>query len=82
MPSLSEYFAANRYHAQYEMGTRVSGVWNGIPFVGTIGNDTVVNENIGPQISVHLDLPLRYENTIHYVIITRHDAVKLLREYK
>ena len=40
--NLAEYFAKNRYVAKYAMGDRVIGKWNGIPFVGSVGNDTVI----------------------------------------
>lgn len=82
MSNLSEYFAANRYKPQYEIGDRISGRWNKIPFIGTVGNDTLISELEGPRISVHLDLPIRYENVTHYTIIVTHSAVKKLKEYK
>ena len=61
MASLKEYFEQNRYKPKYMIGDRVRGFWHGIPFVGTVGNDTVINEANGPQISVLLDLPIKYE---------------------
>lgn len=81
MASQSDYFAANRYQSVYEFGARVSGKWNNIPFIGSVGNDTVVNENTGPQLSIHLDLPIYFENKYFYVIIVRHPDVKKLKEY-
>lgn len=81
MVSLSEYFAVNRYRAVYEIGDRVCGRWNKIPFIGTVGNDTVINELTGPQISVHLYLPIKFENQIKNVIIVKHTDVKKVKEY-
>jgi len=72
----AEYFLKNRYVAKYEFGERIFGYWNKIPFVGTIGNDTVINETIGPQLSIHLDLPICYENTRYNVIVAKHTDFK------
>ena len=76
MPKLSDYFNLNRYKAKYEIGDRVFGKWNNIPFVGTVGNDTVISESEGPRISVHTDLPILYENKAHTIIIVKHKDVK------
>lgn len=75
MASLAEYFAQNRYKAKYQIGDRIRGRWNGIPFVGSVGNDTLINEVEGPRISVHLDLPIKYEDKLHNVIFIKHKDV-------
>jgi hypothetical protein len=77
--TLAEYFAANRYVSQYEIGERLCGRWNKIPFVGTVGNDSVVNELEGPIISVRLDLPIKYQDNIYHHIRVKHADVKLYR---
>ena len=74
--NLAEYFEKNRYKAKYEIGDRIFGYWNNIPFIGTVGNDTVINELVGPQLSVHLDLPICYEKVIYTVIIAKHKEFK------
>ena len=79
MASLAEYFKLHRYQSVYYIGDRVIGKWNKIPFVGTVGNDTLINEIEGPCISVHLDLPIKFENTIHNVIIVKHKDVKYFK---
>jgi hypothetical protein len=79
MASLAEYFKANRYQGKYNIGDRVIGKWNKIPFVGTVGNDTLINELEGPRISVCLDLPIKYKNVVHCVIIVKHKDVKLFK---
>ena len=79
MASLAEYFAANRYASQYEIGTRLFGHWNNIPFVGTVGNDSVVSEQEGPIISIRLDLPIKYQDKIYHHIRVKHADVKLYR---
>lgn len=76
MPSLKEYFEKNRYKAKYDIGDRVFGKWNKIPFVGTVGNDTLVNEEEGPRVSIHLDLPIKYQDKTHSVIIVKHKDIK------
>lgn len=75
MASLAEYFKLNRYQAKYDIGDRVRGKWNGIPFVGSVGNDTVISEAEGPRISVHLDLPIKYDDKIHTVIFIKHKDI-------
>jgi hypothetical protein len=79
MPTLAEYFKANRYTGKYNIGDRVIGKWNKIPFVGTVGNDTLINEVEGPRISVCLDLPIKYKDNIHRVIIVKHKDVKYFK---
>ena len=79
MPTLAEYFKENRYSGKYNIGDRVIGKWNKIPFVGTVGNDTLINELEGPRISVCLDLPIKYKDEIHRVIIVKHKDVTLFK---
>lgn len=64
MASLAEYFAANRYKATWEIGERVFGYYNSIPFIGTVGNDTLISEEEGPRVSIHLDLPIDGKHVI------------------
>jgi hypothetical protein len=74
----SDWFNAIGYKHTYDLGDRIMGIWNGIPFVGSVGNDRLVNVNDGPEITVHLDLPIRVEDKIHRIIITKHaDVVRL-----
>ncbi len=80
MGNLSDYFEKNAYKPKYQIGDRVFGHWNKIPFVGTVGNDTLVSEIEGPRISVHLDLPIHLTNKTHSVIIVKHKDIKLLKE--
>lgn len=68
MASLADYFRTNRYQATWHIGDRVQGQWNRIPFRGTVGNDTVVSEIQGPRVSVHIDLPIKYQDRIYTVI--------------
>ena len=79
MASLAEYFKLHRYQSVYDIGDRVIGKWNKIPFVGTVGNDTQINEIEGPRISIHLDLPIKFENKLYTVIIVKHKDVKYFK---
>ena len=75
MASLTDYFNQKAYQPKYFIGDRVKGKWNKIPFVGTVGNDTLVSEIEGPRISVHLDLPIQYDGKVHTVIIVKHKDI-------
>ena len=74
--TLAEYFAANRYQAKYSIGDRVIGKYKKVPFVGTVGNDTLISELEGPRVSVHLDLPLKYDGKIHTILFVKHGDIK------
>jgi hypothetical protein len=76
MGNLTEYFEQNAYKPTWSIGDRVFGYWNKIPFVGTVGNDTIISEIEGPRITVHVDLPIKYENKIYNVIIVKHKDIK------
>jgi hypothetical protein len=82
MVSLADYFAANRYKAVYSIGDRVYGKFNKTPFIGSVGNDTVINEEQGPRVSIHLDLPIKVDGEYKSVIIVKHKDIKqILKEY-
>ena len=74
--TLAEYFAENRYKAKYSIGDRVSGHYHKIPFVGTVGNDRLINEISGPEITIHLDLPIKIDNVYKQFIIVKHKDIK------
>jgi len=77
MGSLTDYFNKKSYKPTYWIGDRVFGHWNKIPFVGSVGNDTVI-DNTGPRISIHLDLPIQFEKKTHRIIVVRHRDIKKL----
>jgi hypothetical protein len=54
----TEYFRLTCYKPVYNLGDRVRGKYNGVPFAGTIGNDSFKSMDEGPYLSIHLDLPL------------------------
>ena len=80
MGNQTDYFNKIGYKPTYFIGDRVFGRWNKIPFVGTVGNDTLINNEEGPRISIHLDLPIKYKDTIKSVIIVKHKDIKPLKE--
>jgi hypothetical protein len=75
MASYTDYFNEKAYKPKYELGDRVFGKWNKIPFVGSVGNDRVVSD-AGPEITIHLDLPILFQKKIHNIIIVKHKDIK------
>ena len=75
MSSLTRYFErrdADLPKPRYNSGDRVFGHWNRIPFVGT-----VVRE-IAPLAMIQVDLPVKYEGTIHNIITPKLKDIKPL----
>ena len=81
MGTLADYFRENRYKPKYWIGDRVFGYWNKIPFIGTVGNDTVINDLEGPRVSVFLDLPIKYQGMVKHIVIVKPKDLKLLVDY-
>jgi len=79
MSNLATYFAANRYQAKWDIGDRVTGKWNKIPFVGTVGNDTLINERQGPRVSVHLDLPIKHQDKVYNFLFVKPTELKVFK---
>jgi hypothetical protein len=80
MANQTDYFNKTKYWPSYFLGDRVFGKWNKIPFIGTVGNDTVINEIEGPRITIHLDLPIKFKDVINNIIIVKHKDIKKLKE--
>ena len=76
MSNLLRYFERNAYKPTWFIGDRVTGKWNKIPFVGTVGNDTVINETEGPRVSVHLDLPIKHKDQVQQIIFVKPNTLK------
>lgn len=81
MPNYAEYFEKHRPKPVWHIGDRVSGKWNKIPFIGSVGNDNMVNETEGPRVSIHLDLPIKYKDKVYTVIFVKQKDIKRLVEY-
>ena len=60
---------------------QVLGRYQGIPFIGTVGNDTQLNETDGPYLTIHLDLPIKIDDIVKNVIIVKHHEVNPLIDY-
>ena len=83
MSTLAEYFAKNRPQPKYHFGDRVCGKYHGVPFVGTCGGEGMVNEEQGMLVTVFLDLPLKYKDTVHNTFIkVKAKDLKLIGEEK
>jgi len=78
MGGQTDYFNRIGYKPKYFIGDRVFGKWNKIPFIGSVGNDTLISEIEGPRITIHLDLPIKINNVIHNFIVVKHKDIKPL----
>jgi hypothetical protein len=76
MGTQTDYFERIGYKPTYLIGDRVYGRFNKIPFVGTVGNDTMISEIEGPYVNVHLDLPLKYKDKIYHILKVAHKDIK------
>jgi hypothetical protein len=82
MANYAEYFDKIAYKPKYFIGDRVFGYWNKIPFIGSVGNDTLVSLIEGPRITVMPDLPVIYNGVRHNILIVKHKDIKQkLKEY-
>lgn len=75
MTSLSKYFAEHRYACKYHLGDRVRGIWNGIPFTGSVAIDTKVYENEQPCVLVFSDLPVQYSGAVYTLLKCTHEQL-------
>jgi hypothetical protein len=82
MANQTDYFNRIGYKPIWHLGDRVFGHWNKIPFIGSVGNDTVISLLEGPRISIHLDLPIKFDKKIYNVIIVKHKDIKALRIFE
>lgn len=78
MTTLSEYFTEHRYHPTYFLGDRVRGIWNGIPFTGSVAIDTQVYDAEIPYVMVFSDLPLTVDNVVYTIIRCTHEQLHTL----
>jgi hypothetical protein len=79
MGNQTDYFNKIGYKHVYDIGDRVFGHWHKIPFVGTVGNDRKINDVDGPEVTIHLDLPIRKDDYNHHFIIVKHKDIKRLK---
>lgn len=82
MPNYAEYFDKVTYKPTWFIGDRVFGRYNKtIPFIGTVGNDTLISPEEGPRVSVHLDLPMKINNEVKTLIIVKPKDLKKLKHF-
>ena len=80
MGTQTDYFNKIGYTGIYEIGDRVIGKWNKIPFVGTVGNDRCIN-GVDKEVTIHLDLPIKFKDKVHNFIIAQHKDIKRLTSW-
>jgi hypothetical protein len=81
MASLTDYFEKTIPKPKYQFGDRVDGVYQGVPFVGTVGTDNIRNLEEGPMVTVSLDLPLKTADSLHMTFIrVKYKDIKGLRK--
>ena len=81
MGNQTDYFNQIGYKPKYFIGDRVFGHYQKIPFIGTVGNDTMISEIEGPHISVQSDLPMKTKDGIRSIIIVKHKDLRPLKDY-
>jgi hypothetical protein len=75
MGNQTDYFNRIGYKPVYHLGDRVIGKWGKIPFVATVGNDRCI-DGVNPEITVHLDLPIKVDGVLKQFLIVKHQDVK------
>jgi len=80
MGTQTDYFNRIGYKSKYNLGDRVFGKWHKIPFIGSVGNDRCI-DGVNPEITIHLDLPIKFNDVVHNFIIVKHKDVKLLKDF-
>jgi hypothetical protein len=78
MATYAEYFAKVCYKPKWIIGDRVFGRYKKVPFVGTVGNDSLVNPDDGPRVSIHLDLPIKVDKEYKLIIFVKPKDLKRL----
>jgi hypothetical protein len=79
MANYAEYFAKNRYQPKYLIGDRVRGVWNKIPFSGTVCIDSKIGEEQEACVIVQSDLPIKYKDVFANIIQVNHTDLDYLK---
>ena len=81
MSNLTDYFERTVAKPRYQFGDRVGGVYQGVPFVGTVGTDNIRSLQEGPMVCVHLDLPLKTKDSVHMSFVrVQYKDIKELRK--
>lgn len=80
MANYAEHFGRIGYTGKYQIGDRVFGHWKKIPFVGSVGNDRLISPVTGPEVTVHLDLPILLNGVVHRILVVKHKDIKRLSQ--
>lgn len=78
MSSLTRFFEKQNEGLpphKFQIGDRVYGHWNNIPFIGSVGNDKRT------EVSISIDLPIKFEGVARTHIIVPSKDVELLKEF-
>ena len=70
----------SQYRPKYSIGDRVFGHYQKIPFIGSVGNDRQINES-GPEVTVHLDLPMKTKDGVRSIIVVKHKDIERLTDH-
>lgn len=78
MSSLTRFFEKQTEDLpphKFQIGDRVYGRWNNIPFIGSVGNDKRT------EVSISIDLPIKFEGVTRTNIMVPSEDVELLKEF-
>lgn len=75
MTAEQRYFDKVTYKPTYQIGDRIRGRFNGVPFAGKVAVDTMIDEDAGPYVMVFLDLPIKLDNSTHTIVKVSHDDI-------
>ena len=79
MTTVKRYFDSIAHKPKYFLGDRVYGKWNGIPYVGTVGIESLLSLDEGPYVIVLLDLPIVRGDKIHNIVRVSPKDVRRLK---
>lgn len=80
MESLTDYFKRTCYQSKYQLGARVFGKWNDIPFIGSVLIDRCLDGK-NPEVVIMPDLPIIVDKKIYNIILVKHKCIELLKSY-
>lgn len=74
--TLAEYFELHRPKGSFVLGDRVEGKYEGIPFVGSTGFESMRSEDEGLMVCVMLDLPIKLDGKTINIIRVKGNTLK------
>ena len=77
MGTQTDYFNKIGYKHKYDIGDRAIGTDQGMPVVGTVGNDRCIN-GVDKEVTMHLDLPMKLDSEYKSFIIVKHKDIRRL----